>query len=166
MINLGLSTFTLEEAVDVIAEILLSPDFAQALTLEHERARRKIPFRFPEVVYTEDVSTPSGYPCCELVSMDSRDQRDSTATALTHEISAQWTVNGDDEQAMGREVKRLIEATRNYFRSAKLLPLLGGSLWTGDADFGPVLAARQGDNTSGRFVKSASIAIFWQAYTR
>ena len=45
MINLGLNTTTLEEAIDVMAEIILSPEFGKTLTEIHERARRKIPLR-------------------------------------------------------------------------------------------------------------------------
>jgi hypothetical protein len=167
MINLGLQSMSLEEAIDVIAEILIGPEFGAKLTAVHEKARRKIPFRFPEFVYTEDIAKPDGYPCCELIAILTRDQVTSTAVALENEISCQWTVNGDDEQTMGREVKRLVEATRDTLRSATLLPQAGGTIWTGDVDFGPVISSRAaGDNPSGRYIKSASVALFWKAYGR
>jgi hypothetical protein len=166
ILTLGCS---LEEFIDVIAEILLSPELARILSLEHERQRVKIPIRLPEVVYTEDVETPDGYPCCEVLAIRVADEANSTAQELQHEISLQWTVNGDNEQLMGREIKRLISASRDTFRMNSLLPQIGGSVWPGDADFGPTTLARAnvvGLGVSGRFVKSASLALFWKAFAR
>jgi hypothetical protein len=155
-----------EEAVDAIGEIILGAEFAEKLRAEHAKMRRSIPFRLPEWVYTEDIQTPGGYPCCELIALSITDDEGTNGVAnLRHEISAQWTVNGDDEQTMGREVKRLIAATRATFRDITLLPYVGGSVSTGDADFGPVVTARSPGDT-GRWVKSASISIFWRAFLR
>lgn len=156
-----------EECLDVIAEIMISPEFAKALEHEHNARRRKIPFRIPEWVYTEDVDTPDGYPCCELLAITVDDDSAKTAQALKHEISCQWTVNGDDSQIMGRELKRLIAATRDCFRAIKLTPQLGGHLTTGRVDFGPVATARAGvTGVTGKWVKSASIEMWWNAFAR
>lgn len=157
---------SLEDAIDTIAEMILSPSFASALSDEHQQQRVRIPFRVPEHVYTEDIETPDGYPCCELIAVHVRDVVNSTIADLDHEMSVQWTVNGDNEQVMGREIKRLIAATRTIFRDGTLLPNVGGTLRTGDVDFGPVLTARPAENASARYVKSASIELFWQAYLR
>ena len=157
---------SLEAALDVIGEIILSPEFSNKLGLVHEQERVKIAYRTPEYVYPEEIQTPDGYPCCELVAVTVSDQSDSTVADLLHEISCQWTVNGDDEQVMGRELKRLIEATRLTFRSITLLPYVGGSMRTGNADFGPTASARVLNTPTGRWVKSGSIELFWKAFTR
>jgi hypothetical protein len=157
---------SLEEALDVYAEIILSPEFAAALSAEHAKRRRKVPLRLPEWVYTEDVESPDGYPCCELVAINVEDAINTTAQALRHEISCQWTVNGDDPQNMGREIKRLIAATRDLFRNLKTLPQVGGTTTTGRADFGPVVVNRLVAGTSGKWIKSASIEVWWEAYAR
>lgn len=167
MIN-AVADASLEEAIDTIAEIMLGPKFAQNLIDEHDRRRVKLPLRVPEWIYTEDVETPDGYPCCELIAVSTHDEPDSTVANLRSEISAEWTVNGDQEQNMGRELKRLIEATRSTFRNISLVPNVGGSIWTGDVDYGPAITARATDKApvDARFVKSASIQIFWQAFAR
>src|SRR4051812_27752564 len=150
-----------------MAEVLISPEFATALRREHDARRRKIPLRIPEWVYTEDVETPDGYPCCELIAVAVEDDAAKTAQALRHEISCQWTVNGDDPQTMGREIKRLIAATRDLFRAIRLTPQIGGHTTTGRVDFGPVVTARIGaQGVSGKWIKSASIEVWWNAFAR
>lgn len=159
MINALTSNYTIEAFGDVVAEVLLSPEFVSVLKDVHARERRSIAFRDPQYVYTEEIEAPDGYPCCELVAVDIEDQNDQQ---LVHRISAQWTVNGDDPQAMGREVKRLIEATRRVFTGG--IALIGGTVYTSRADFGPVVAARATNvrGGSGRFVKSGSIELRWR----
>jgi hypothetical protein len=165
-INLPTLSVTLEEAIDVMAEMILGPEFAATLDIEYSKLRQKIPLRLPELVYTEDIESPGGYPCCELIAIDVADEVESGAGNLTHEVSCQWTVNGDDEQVMGREVKRYIAATRALFRNTTFLPYLGGSVWTANADFGPIVPARLIEGASGRWIKSASIEVFWKAFIR
>lgn len=158
---------TLEEAVDVIAELLLGPEFASCLQAEHEAARRPIAYRQPEWVYTEDIETPDGYPCCELIAVRVDSAIESTAEELDHNISCQWTVNGDDPQTMGRELKRLIASTRDFFKHTTLLPYIGGSVWSNTTDFGPAVTARAGiAGVSGRWIKSASLELHWKAFAR
>lgn len=154
-----MSAYTIEEFGAVVADVLLSPAFVSILREVHSRERRPVDFRDPQYVYTEEMETPDGYPCCELVAVDIDAADDNQ---LVHRISAQWTVNGDDEQSMGCEVKRLIEATRRVFKDG--ITLTGGKVFTGRADFGPISAARA-PNTSGgssRWVKTGSIELSWR----
>lgn len=156
MINATRTNFTIEEFGDAVAEALLSPYFVETLQQVHAEQRRKIEFRGLEYVYTEEIETPDGYPCCELVA--TRDAADAEGLQLVHAISAQFTVNGDNEQIMGRELKRLIEATRRVLANG--IEVMGGLVYTGDADFGPIVAARKG--SSGRWIKSGSIDLMWR----
>lgn len=152
---------TLEDLIDVIAEELISPSFRDTLVDVHASARRKVPLRLPEHVYTEEIETPDGYPCCEIMALTQDGDPLNDGRFDTSELSLIWTVNGDHEQNMGRELKRLIEATKR----AMALPLqpMAGSIYTGRIDFGPAVSARQVEGQSSRFIKSASVAVFWQA---
>lgn len=148
---------TLEEGLDVLKELLLGPEYRLYLQNEHARARVKIDMRAPMFIYVDEIETADGYPMAELIALTVDDQsRDSAAQSLLHEISVQWTVNGDHPETMGRELKRLIAATRNYLKNQTLMPYLGGQIWSGRSDFGPTVTARA--QASGlRWIKSASI---------
>ena len=166
MINALAAPPTIEEFIDAIAEIVIGPEFRTALSKVHERARRKIPIRFPNAdhVYTEDVEQPHGYPACEVLAITTtRGEDGNGVNSLVHEISLQWTVNGDNEQVMGREVKRLIEATSDVFNDGISAPVLGGKITLGTVDYGPVTPGR--NTAAGRFEKGAAIALFWHVFT-
>lgn len=154
---------TLEAFTDAIAEVLISPEFAQTLTEVHTEARRAIGLRMPEYVYTEEIEQPGGYPCCELLTVDEDADTLNVGSNDVAETSVIWTVNGDNEQVMKRELMRLIEASKRVFNLMNLQPLVGGSVWTGRISYGPVVSSRVVEGQSSRFVKSASITLFWRA---
>lgn len=152
---------TLEDVIDVIAEDLISPSFREMLADVHSKARRKVALRIPEHVYTDEIETPDGYPCCEIMALSQDGDPLNEGRFDTSEMSLIWTVNGDHEQNMGRELKRLIQATKQ----AIALPMqpMAGSIYTGRIDFGPFVSARALQGQSARFIKSASVAVFWQS---
>lgn len=156
MINAATVATGIEGVQDAIANILLSMEFHRTLEEEHAKHAKKIAFRRVEMVYTEDMETLDAYPACELIPISLR----SADPMRTVEISAQWSVNGDHEQDMGREVRRLVMATIAHFDGKTLVPYFGGSpVRVGDADFGPIVLARNVVDT-GKWLKSAAIPLF------
>lgn len=149
---------SIEIAKDALVSLLLGPEFAAKLDAEYNRQPIKIQIRYPEVGYIDEVETLDGYPAFELVSAP-MEQEDN---GVVHEISCQWTVNGDNEQIMAREIMRLTEATRAFFTdtNGSLLSFVGGKFWTGRVDTGPTATGR----ANQRFVKSAAVQVFWRVY--
>lgn len=165
MSTVGLELADEEAVVDAICEDLLSPAFLAALTAEWENRPVSVPFRSPEIVYPDEVETPVGYPCGEVILIASDDNEDSGAEDLTHELAVQWTIAGDSELVMGRQLKRYIRATRRYFRGRRLVPYVrSGPIRTSRADYSPTVGVRQPG--SGRFVKTGSIRIRVQTLGR
>jgi hypothetical protein len=163
MINAVQQATGIEGVLDALANMLQSYEFDEILRAEHAKHAAKIPYRRIEYVYTEDMENLSGYPAVELIATRGRQQDESPR--VTFEISAQVTVNGDDEQRMGREARRLINALRTYLNSKTLIPYFGGSpARTGDADFGPIVRARN-PTDEGKWLKSAALEVFVDAYS-
>jgi hypothetical protein len=155
-----------EAVVDGIAEELLSPAFLDALKTEWESRPISVPFRSPEVVYPDEIENPPGYPCGEVILIASDDNDDSGAEDLTHEISVQWSIAGDTELVMARQLKRYIRATRRYFRGQRMFPhVRSGVVRTGRADYSPTVATRQ-PTAGSRFIKSAALTLFVQTMGR
>lgn len=164
--SLGVALADEEAVVDAICEDLLSPAFLQALTAEWEDRPASVPFRSPEIVYPDEIEVPAGYPCGEVILIASDDNDASQAEDLTHELAIQWTVAGDSELVMGRQLKRYIRATRRFFRGRRLIPFVrSGPVRTGRADYSPTVGVRQ-TGAGGRFVKTGSIRIIVQTFGR
>jgi len=155
----------LELGVDALCDVFTGPEFDKALTREHQRQRTTIPYRSLTVAYPDEVKTLDGYPALELIPGTSDEDRDADAAGIVHEISAQFTVNGDDEITMARELRRLIAAARALLKPGTLMPFVGGRFWTERAEFGPTVARRD-DNTgaTGRYVKTAALSVHWRTY--
>lgn len=151
----------LEIATDALVALLLGPEFAKCLDVEYARQPVKLAIRYPEFGYIDEVETLDGYPAFELVSGPTEEQ-DTNPPGYVHEISLQWTVNGDNEQIMKREIMRLIAASRRFFgvSNGSLLPFVGGKFTTSRSDTGPTARARN----NHPFLKSASLAITWRVY--
>lgn len=157
----------LEIGKDALAALLLGPEFAKCLETEYARQPVKFPIRYPAIGYIDEVRTLDDYPAFELVAGPS-EPADINGPGFVHEISLQWTVNGDKPELMSREVMRLIAASRRFFESSKgsLLPYVGGKFWTERADTGPTSEGRtdQTVNNTAPYVKSASIRVMWRVY--
>ncbi|HEY8410196.1 MAG TPA: hypothetical protein VIK76_02295 [Pyrinomonadaceae bacterium] len=145
----------LELGVDAIADVLRSSEFANRLQAVYAIQREQIPYRDLAAVYVDEVETVDAYPSCEIVAANS-DYTDLNSSTLRHELSLQFTVNGDNPQRMAREVKRLIVASRGLFNGS-LLPFVGGNFRAGRADYGPTSPGRDQP-----FVKSAALQVFWE----
>lgn len=150
---------SLELGIDAIADVFSGHEFVEYLRTEHAKQRVVIAFRVPEVVYVDEVETPSGFPALEIVAGTDAENSDNDSTEIVHELSMQWTVNGDDPIIMSREVKRLIAASRALFKAGTMLPYVGGRFWTSDAVFGPTSGGRD-----QRYVKSAALRVFWRTF--
>lgn len=149
----------LEIAKDALCGLLLGPEFATVLRDVWSEYPVIIPIRFPEVGYIDEVKTLGGYPAFELVSGPT--EHGPEDPAYLHEISLQWTVNGDNEQIMAREIMRFVVATRRFFEKTEgsLLPWVGGKFWVERSDTGPTSEGRDDP-----FVKSASLRVMWRVY--
>ena len=153
--------FDLEDAIDALCDVFMSPEFHLTLQRVYARKRVPMPLRPVEVVYGEEESAPIGYPCLELVSIASEKRAGEDSVLREHEISADWTVNGDQPQMMRREVQRLIQATVEHIEGASLLPYVGGSpMTTGRIDFSPLTGRR---DKPAEFLKSGSVQLFWKS---
>jgi len=151
-----------EAVIDGIAEELLSPGFIDVLKTQWQNRPSSVPFRAPEIVYPDEIETPAAYPCGEVILIASDDNDDSEAEDLTHEISVQWSIAGDTEVVMARQLKRYIRATRRYFRGKRLFPhVRAGVVRTGRADYSPTVATRT-PTTGSRFIKTAALTLFVQ----
>lgn len=150
-----------EAAKDALVSLLLGGEFAKFLDAEHARQAVRINIRYPEVGYIDEVATLNGYPAFEIISGPT--EFGDNSPERTHELSIQWTVNGDDEQVMSREIARLTGATVAFFEQndGTLLPFVGGKFRVDRTDIGPTSAGR--DQT---FVKSSAVRIFWIVFAR
>ncbi len=146
-------TFDLELGIDAIADILRS-EFSAKLQAVYAQQRVQIPFRDLAAVYVDEVETIDAYPCCEIIAANS-DFENENSNVFVHELSLQFSVNGDNPQLMAREVKRLVSAGRKLF-SGTLQPYVAGRFRSARSDYGPTSAGR---NES--FIKSAALQVFW-----
>jgi hypothetical protein len=151
--------FNVEIAKDGLVTLLLGPEYAAALDEEYARQPVKIELRYPAYGYIDEVKTLDGYPAFEIVNGSSAHSEESEE--FLREFSIQWTVNGDNEQNMAREVMRLVAATHRFVdkMQGSLLPYAGGKFWTERDDTGPTSEGRKDP-----FVKSASVRLMWRAY--
>lgn len=148
----------IEDAVDAIADVLLSPEFNDNLAKQYEQRRRQMPVRFLEVVYVGEKASPDGYPCAEVIVIDG--DKSSDDPMIPNEISLQFTVNGTSEELMEREILRLIGAARATFEGQLLQPFTGGSpVSTRRAEYSPTVPRRTTTQQSD-FVKSGSLQLF------
>jgi len=156
----------MEGVVDGVVQTLLSPAFADALKKEWEGREVAVRLIYPEVVYDDEVETPSGYPAAEVIAVEERDNEQSGAEEVDNEVSVQWSIAGDNEQMMARQMKRYMRATRRVFRQQRMLPhVQGGPVRVGRVNYGLTSTLRN-PTGQGRFVKTASITLFVQTFGR
>jgi hypothetical protein len=157
------SGFDLEDAIDGLVDVFIGPEFFASLRAVHARKRNPIELRPLEVAYGDEVENPGGYPALELIAIDQEKPGGSESVLLECEISAQFTVNGDNADVMRRELQRFIQATREHCEGMSLLPFAGNSvIETGRADFSPLSGRRDNTAGSGKYLKSASIQVFYR----
>lgn len=149
---------SMEAAKDALVGLLIGPEFAKFLDAEHAAQAVKIQLRYPEVGYITEVKTLGGYPAVELVSGPTDYADGGTGLQRERELSVQWTVNGDNEQTMEREIARLTEATVQFIEknNGSLLPWVGGRWRVSRDDTGPTSEGRDDP-----FVKSSSVRLIW-----
>jgi hypothetical protein len=155
----GIAIQDLEAGIDALADLFLSYEFSKVLEEEYARQAVKIPMRVIAVAYPDEVQTLDAYPAVEVIAANDEDEDEaSQANKLRHEISVQFTVNGDNPITMARELKRLVKATRRVFNDkiGTLAPEVGGRFWASRVDFSETVTGRDQP-----FLKSAAVRVYW-----
>lgn len=148
----------LEAGVIALCRVFKGSQFVEKLIAAHAVQTIQIPLRVPFETYFDEIKTPDGYPCCEVVPLVSIPHGDGgQGEVFEHEISVHWTVNGDNEQQMSHELLRLMAACRALFFEGHLQPYVGGIFRCGRSDYGPTAQGK-----TFPFVKSAALQLFWR----
>lgn len=113
-----------ESVVEAMASALRSTSFTDILAAIDARLDQgqELPRATPgpAAVYGYERATPEAYPCAEVVIVQSEIDEDADEAKSTHRITIDWTVVGDDEEVVTRDVQRLVLATRLGFRRGVL----------------------------------------------
>ena len=157
-----ITTVDVENVIDALIDAVLSPEFLTVLQAQWNDRRAAVPFRMPEYAYEAEVETPDGYPCVEFIAITESKERGESNVVT--EISAQWSVNGDNPRLMSRELRRFMQASRKFFEGLHLVPYAGVVIRTGEIDYGPAVLRRNASPEKIDRIQTAAIALFFESF--